>query len=238
MPDLVLLATISVGVFVLAALAQAASGFGSALVAVPLLALVIDPVPAVVAATSVSLVLTAGAWRRERQHTDPVRARTLTLAGLVGMPVGLVALAVLDADALGSLIAVVVLLLVAALALGLRLRPGPSTLIGSGMVSGALLTSTGMNGPPLVLALQDLPPLRYRATLQAVFCGQDVVAVAGFVALGHFSGEVALLTATGVVGLPLGWFLGDRVFHRISPAAFRWVVLAGLAVTAVVLLVS
>lgn len=39
-------------------------------------------------------------------------------------------------------------------------------------------------GPPLVLALQgsDLPPVRFRATLQAVFTNQDafaLVALAG-----------------------------------------------------------
>lgn len=236
MSELLLLAGLSVGVFVLAALAQAATGFGSALVAVPLLALAVDPVPAVVATTCVGLVLTAGAWRREREHADHGRARTLTLAGVVGMPLGLLALAVLDEATLGSLIAVVLLLLVAALALGLRLGTGPGTLLASGVVSGSLLTSTGMNGPSLMMALQDLPPRRYRATLQAVFCGQDLVAVVAFAVLGYFSTEVALLTAAGVVGLPLGWLLGDHLFNRIPAEGFRWVILAGLTVTAGVLL--
>lgn len=90
--------------------------------------------------------------------------------------------------------------------------------------------------PPLVLALQGLEPRRYRATLQAVFCGQDAVAVAAFIAMGHLSTGVLLLTATGVLGLPLGWAIGDRVFRRVPAERFRLIVLGGLTVTAVTVL--
>ncbi len=86
MADLLLVAAAAAGIFLLAALAQAVTGFGSALVAVPLLALVTDPVTAVVVATTVSLVLSTGAAWRERAYVDLGRTRTLTLTGVVGMP--------------------------------------------------------------------------------------------------------------------------------------------------------
>jgi uncharacterized membrane protein YfcA len=95
-----------------------------------------------------------------------------------------------------------------------------------------------MNGPPLVMALIERQPRRYRATLQSVFAVQDVVAVAAFLVLGHVDLDVALLIAGGVLGLPLGWRLGDAVFHRIPPARLRPVVIAGLAATAVSMLVA
>ncbi|MFE7712944.1 sulfite exporter TauE/SafE family protein [Streptomyces sp. NPDC057486] len=235
MADL-LLAAASFGVFLFAALAQAVTGFGSALVAVPLLALAVDPVTAVVATTTVGLVLTAGSWRHERLHADAVQVRRLTLAGVLGMPLGLVALALCDEHTLTRLIGGVLLALVGLLSLGVRLPEGGATAWTAGVVSGGLLTSTGMNGPPLVLALQGLEPRRYRATLQAVFCGQDAVAVASFIAMGHLSTGVLLLTATGVLGLPLGWAIGDRVFRRVPAERFRLIVLGGLTVTAVAVL--
>ncbi|MFJ2704986.1 sulfite exporter TauE/SafE family protein [Streptomyces sp. NPDC087428] len=236
MTDLLPLAVTAVGVFLLAALAQAVTGFGAALVAVPLLTLVVDPVTAVVAATTVSLVLTAGSWRRERLHVDTGQARRLTLAGVLGMPLGLIALALSDEHTLSLLIGVALLVLVGLLSFGVRLPEGNVTTWTAGFLSGGLLTSTGMNGPPLVLALQGLEPRRYRATLQAVFCGQDVVAVAIFVALGHVSPTALLLTAAGVLGLPLGWAMGDRVFRRVPAQRFRPIVLGGLGVIALIML--
>ena len=106
------------------------------------------------------------------------------------------------------------------------------------MASGALLTSTGMNGPPLVLVLRDEAPHRFRATLQATFCLQDAVAVVAFVALGQVGAPVLVAAAAGVLGMPLGWRLGDAVFRRLSPERFRVLVLAGLAATGTVALVG
>lgn len=228
----------ALAVFALAALTQAVSGFGSALVAVPLLALVVAPVPAVVAATMVSLVLTAGAWRRDAGHADTSAVRRLVLFGLLGMPLGLVALALLPEDGLTAVIAMVLLALVVVLALGLPLPTGRSVHPAAGVVSGALLTATGMNGPPLVLALRDEPPTRFRATLQAVFCLQDVAAVVAFVALGKVDETVLVACGAGILGLPVGWLVGDVVFRRLDPRRFRAVVLVGLAVTGVVALLG
>lgn len=234
MADLILLAGLSAVVFVAAALAQAVTGFGSALVAVPALALVVDPVAAVVATTAVSLVLTTGAGWRERAHVDGAAARALVLTGVLGMPFGLVVLALAGESRLEAWIAASMLLLVLLVAAGVRV--GRRVLPVAGVVSGALLTSTGMNGPPLVLALIDRDPRRYRATLQAVFAVQDLVGLAAFVLLGHVGTDAVLLALGGVVGLPLGWRLGDPLFHRIPPARLRPVVLGGLVVTAVSML--
>lgn len=236
MTDLLLVAGIAAAVFVLAAMAQAITGFGSALVAVPLLTLVVHPIAAVVAATAVSLVLTTDAAWRERSHVDVASARVLTLTGVLGMPLGLILLALADESRLEAWIAATMLVTVLLVAGGVRI--GARGLPVAGLVSGVLLTSTGMNGPPLVMALMDRRPRVYRATLQGVFAVQDVVAVAAFLVLGYVDREVALLTASGVVGIPLGWRLGDAVFHRIPAARLRPVIVAGLVLTAASMLVG
>lgn len=235
---LVVVAVAAVAVFVLAALAQAASGFGSALVAVPLLGFVVGPGEALVAATVAGLVLTGGAWRREHGHTDAPVVRRLTVAGVLGMPAGLAVLLLASERVLTSVIAVVLLGTVALLAAGVRLPTGRRAQWGAGVASGTLLTSTGMNGPPLVLVLRDEAPHRFRATLQATFCLQDAVAVVAFVALGQVGAPVLVAAAAGVLGMPLGWRLGDAVFRRLSPERFRVLVLAGLAATGTVALVG
>jgi uncharacterized membrane protein YfcA len=98
-----------------------------------------------------------------------------------------------------------------------------------------MLTSTGMNGPPLVITLQAmrLRADRFRATLQAVFCSQDVAAVLGFVAVGQVTRSTLVAVAAGLPGMPLGWLLGDRVFTSLDAAVFRRIVLGMLVLSGV-----
>lgn len=223
-----------------AATVQALTGFGFALVAVPLLAMMIDPVDAVVVATVVGLVLTSLASHRERAHVVKAPALRMTLGGFVGMPVGLLVLTRLDASGLRVVIAVVIVGLVLLLWRGVRGGTGVAAQWGSGAVSGALLTSTGLNGPPLVLTLQsmELQPQAFRATLQRIFQRQDLVAVVAFVAVGRVDVTTVIFALAGVVSIPIGWAWGDRLFGRVSPDKFRLVVLATLALTAAVSLIT
>lgn len=240
MPHLLVLALVAAAVFTVASAAQALTGFGSALVAVPLLALIVDPVAAVVATTAVSLVLTFVVVRKERVHVERWAVRRFAITGLVGLPVGLAALLLLSVEQLTLLMAAVLLALVVVLAVGVSLPSGPVSQRLAGVTSGALLASTGMNGPPLVLVLHamDLAPRRFRATLQGVFCVQDLLAVAGFALIGSINVTTLALVAGGAVGIPLGWRVGNRWFHSLSPTAFRRVVLVFLAVTGVVAAVT
>jgi uncharacterized membrane protein YfcA len=80
-------------VFMLAAAAQAVTGFGLALVAVPFLTVAMGPVAAVVSTTVVSLALTAWASLRERAHVERRVAGRLVVSALLGMPAGLLLLA-------------------------------------------------------------------------------------------------------------------------------------------------
>lgn len=233
-------AAISAAIFVLAGTAQAVSGFGLALAAVPLLSFTVETEAAVVGTVMVMTAITGMAWWRERAHTEPAVARRLSLTAIAGMPVGLAVIAVLPERSLTLLIGIVVLVLVAALACKVRLPTGVPTQRVAGVASGALLTSTSMNGPPLVLVLHGsgMSPRCFRATLQAVFCVQAALGVVGFAVLGHISSLAAAVAVGGCTGVPLGWAAGDRLFHRIAPATFRVVVLVGLAVSALMSLRS
>lgn len=236
MPDLLILAVAAAAVFVLAALAQAITGFGAALVAVPVLTWLVDPVTAIVATTAVGLVLCSGSAWRERAHMDRPDVRLLSVTGLFGMPVGLILIRVADDRTLEVGIAAVTVVMVLLVSAGVRVDP--RALPAVGVVSGALLTSTGMNGPPLVLALVDREPRRYRATLQAVFAVQDAVALVLFLALGLFDTVAAVLAAGGVVGLPLGWKAGDAVFRRVPAHRLRPITVGALLVSATSVLVG
>ncbi len=205
-------------IIALAAFVQSTTGFGFALIAVPLLATVTDPQRAVVSVTAVSLLLSAWVGWRHRAALDREAVIGYTWTGLLGMPVGLLVLLVVPSSALKILVGVVVLLAVAGMLLRYRVS-GRGWQIAAGLLGGALLTSTGMNGPPIVIGLdaRALPPARFRATLQAIFALQGVVAVGLFAVSGLVDREVGPLVIADAVALPIGWRLGALLFHRLSP---------------------
>lgn len=239
MLDYLGLAVTGLLIFTLAGAAQAVVGFGSALVAVPLLVLLMDPATAVVSVTVATVGLTADATWRERAEVDRPVATRITLAALVGMPAGLLLLNTASETQLSLLMVVVLLVAVFLVWLPLRLPSGRPVILGAGAVSGALLAATGLNGPPLVLALHalGLTPSRFRATLQATFCVQAVVAVIAFAVLGRIDAQVLVLSLSGLLGSSLGWRLGDRIFHRLSAEQFQRILITGLLVTTATIVV-
>ena len=238
--DLVVLALIGLVVFAFASAAQATTGFGSALVAVPIFALAVDTRTAVVATTALGFFLTTGTGYRERAHVQVPTVRRVFLSSLIGMPLGLVLLARLDGRWLSLTIGVTVLVLVFLIWRRVSLPRGVGIERGAGVTSGVLLTATGMNGPPIALALQaqEYPAREFRATMQAIFAGQDLIAVIAFGLLGFLNVEVAGVVLGGLAGIPVGWLVGDWLMRAMSEQQFRTGVLLVLVATAVVTLVG
>lgn len=141
------------GVVAVAAAAQAVSGFGSALIATPVVAVLVGPHEAVVGLTMVSIVLVGMLSLRSRGHVDGSIVVTITAAAIVGMPIGLLILQRADDQTLTAVIASVVIVFAVLLWLGLRLPRSRVTDAVAGFVAGTLSTSTGTSGPPIVIAL-------------------------------------------------------------------------------------
>ncbi|MFI6231833.1 sulfite exporter TauE/SafE family protein [Micromonospora echinospora] len=225
-----LLLIVAFGIVLLGAFAQSVSGFGFALVAVPLLATVIDPRTAVVVTALTNIWLTVVAVARDHRHVRWRVTGALTAAALVGAPFGLLVLVTFPERLLSALIAVVVLGSVVLVWSGARLRTGALGIGAVGVLAGVLTTATGTNGPPLVAAFHSLgyDPRTFRATLAAVFSGAGLIALAGFALAGRIDAEVLRLSLAALPAVPLGWWLGNLVFDRIAPAVFRRIVLVGL----------
>jgi uncharacterized protein len=223
-----------------AAAIQATMGFGFALVAVPIIAVAEDPKVAVVAVTAIGVPMTL--WNTIRWRAD-LQARRMVMvvgASLIGMPVGALILARAPDRALTFAIGIVVLVLTAWLWRGLRLPPGPRTEISAGIASGALATSTGTNGPPLVIAFQatGIERAAFRATLAGCFLMQGVVALALFWAGGLITHDVGVTFLVGVPAIVAGTPLGDRLSTRMHGHAFRVAVLALLGLSGALAIVG
>ena len=97
-------AAIVIGAVLAASVIQTVSGFGFALLCVPLLTLAVDIHTAVVISTMAGLtILLWQAWNL-RHDADPVLTRRLTGSALVGMPLGLLVFKVVSESTLMRLL--------------------------------------------------------------------------------------------------------------------------------------
>jgi uncharacterized membrane protein YfcA len=224
-----------------AALVQSISGFGFALISVPLMALLIDAKDAVVLASLFGLASSTVLVARSHEGVVwPVAGRMLAGAA-TGMPLGLVVLIAVEERTLRAIIAVAVLVFVTMLIGGVTVRGGGRAVdLGAGFVSGVLNTSVSTNGPPLVLALQArrLAPPAFRGTISVVFVGSSLVANALLLAAGRYSDEVGRALLVGAPALVAGWAVGGRLAPAVPAERFRSLVLALLLVSAASALVS
>lgn len=223
---------------------QSATGFGFVLVLGPAMFAVLEPAAALTTLLCLAAALNLLVLFTERRPLQVRRGdlRTLLIASAPGLLVGVLILEALSKPALQVLVGVAI---VAAALLQLRFgAPArrravageaphhgslPETAI-TGLLTGTLTTTTGTNGPPMVLWLQraGATPHEIRDTLAGAFL---VLSLAGALVLAVAAGEPQQLELD-VVGpllavLVVGQLLGRLAFERIDPVHFRQ---AGLAV--------
>lgn len=223
----------------IAVISQLLTGFGFAMVLVPLLMLSLGPADAVVITTLLGAVLTTFLVVRDRQHIDRRRAATLLAWSLAGLPLGVLALDSLAAATLKwSVVGVVAASLLIVLS-GVSLRSGRLNSAFAGISSGTLLTSTGINGPPLVALVRSSQKsvLQYRSTLAAVFCGQGWLGFSMFAMTGKLNTVTLSLSGVGLLAMPLGILVGERLFKHVDAGRLRIgiIVMLILSLLAVVL---
>jgi uncharacterized protein len=226
--------------FALGSCAQAISGFGFALISIPLASLVVGTTDAVVSQTLAGCVLSlAMAWQY-RADADRAVLRTVLPTSFAGIPVGILIVSRVPDRWLRFAVGVAVIIAAVAIATGYRIRSKRTGLVNgtAGFVSGVLSATTGTNGPPLVIALagRDASPAAFRATLQVAFAASNVVLVPAFIVSGKVTQTGLIGAAIALVPTILGRVFGERVFRRLDPTKFRRIVLSMLFVAGIVAL--
>jgi uncharacterized membrane protein YfcA len=224
-------------VVALGGLVQGTVGFGLALVAAPLLA-IIDP-----ALVPVPLVLVSGlhatlAMVRERSDTDWAGVGWALLGRLPGIAVGVVAVAALSPRAFSAVVGIIVLVCALLSAVAWRPRPGPAALLVAGLVSGVTGTAASIGGPPVALLYQDEGGPRVRATLAAYFTAGTVLSLAGLLVGGQVHGSQLLAAATLLPFMVAGFLLSGPARRLLDRGWVRPAVLAVSTAGALFLLVN
>lgn len=225
--------------FFLATFVRSAFGFGEALIAVPLLALVLPVEVVVPVAVLVSITVAAVVVAQDWRHVHFRSAGWLFVATAVGTPLGLLLLT----QAAGEIVKAVLALVIIAFSLHSltsrrRVRLEDDRLAGIfGLGAGVLGGAYGMNGPPLVVygALRGWSPQHFRATLQGYFLPASSIGMFGYWLVGLWTPAATHYYLVSLPAVLLAILLGRAVNQRMDGHSFLTLVHLGLLATAGVL---
>ena len=201
------------------------TGFGLALISVPLLLFVYDPKTVVVITAVLSVIINlAVVWDSWRDADRRVVVALLPPA-LVGVIAGTEVLRAVDPDYIRLGVGIVVVFSALLLLRDVRL-PGAETRWGTvvaGSASGALSTSTGLAGPPIVLlfASRNLPKRAFRGSSALYFLLMSLVGLVVLYFRGIFDADQIPLALALIPAAFLGKALGTALLKKVSERGFR-----------------
>jgi len=217
-------------------LVRGLSGFGSALIIIPILNIFFGPavgVPTLMLFDPLlTLPLVPAAFRRcQWREVLPIAT-----AAMLAAPFGAMALVLVDGNVLRRVAALVILAFVAVMARGWRYRGrgGTPLNLAIGASAGAMSGAIGISGPPVILfwlrGAADAATVR--ANVIAFFALVMLATIAIFWAKHLFTREVVTLALVLAPVYALSLWLGARAFRFVSERVFRTVSLGLIALVA------
>jgi uncharacterized membrane protein YfcA len=227
---------LAVAISIISGAVRGFSGFGSALIYVPLMSAVYEPR---IAAASFLLIDCAtglafafGVWRRANWS----EVTPLAIAAILAAQFGVLILQYADRDHLRWAIAILVLVLVPILASGWRYhgKPWLPVTIVVGLLAGTLGGAVQISGPPIILYW--LGSASETAVVRANFIVYFAIFAAASVAIYLYHGlltadVIALALLIGPLHILAMWG-GGKLFHLASEQTYRRVAYAIITIAA------
>jgi uncharacterized protein len=218
-----------------AAYVRGMSGFGMAIILVPLLGMVIRPEQAVILAIFLQVLIGPVGITRSIAASAKPSTFIIAAAAVVATPLGLWLLLVTPHDIARILIAVIAIGAFVLVILPKRKtdRPGSMLTIATGLLAGVLTGFAAMPGPPVVpyYMQQDITPHTARASMMTVFFATAIAGTVSAVISGLGSMAMAALAVLLFIPMLIGNWLGGKAFGKINPILWRTgvAVLLGIA---------
>lgn len=220
----------------IAGLARGFSGFGAALIFVPLGSAAVGPklaVPVLLLVDAVtSLPLLPNAWRIGGRREVWVMAA----GAFVGVPLGTYVLSQADPLVLRWAIVGLVVALLLLVMSGWRYRgqPSPPLTVGVGALSGFLSGAAQVGGPPVVVYWLGGARTHHqvRANIFLYFAVSTVLTFIAYLAGGLLTREVLMLSILTAPSYGVGLWLGSKLFGKANETTFRNACFALIALAA------
>lgn len=216
---------------------QTLLGFGVAMVAAPIIA-IIAPQWVPIILTFSALLLSATNSIQLRAH---VETQSLIMPLLARTPASLAAAWLLTTMSVISLqIAVSLCVILAALvtAFAPKYEATPLRLAVASMISGFMGTTTSIGGPPMALVMLHGEPQTVRANLNAYFTISCAVSLACYGFFGLLNMPLLYISLSFIPLIGLGYWLGLKTRGKLKPENFRHYIIVFCGIAGLISLLS
>lgn len=221
-----------------AAYVRGLTGFGMAIILVPLLGLIITPGEAVVLGILLQLLIGPVGLKVILADADRATAVPIALVAMAATPLGMIVLDATTPDVARLLITLVAVGAFVAVLLPKQPeghRPGRLAIGGTGVVSGILTGFAAMPGPPVVpfYLRSALPPKTARASMMLIFFATAIAGTLAALWVGIATSRLLILSLLLFAPMWIGNYVGGRHFGRVAPHVWQAMVAAVLGIAAV-----
>lgn len=231
---------IATGIIALAYLVRGIAGFGSGLIAIPLLALLMPLSVAVPLIVFLDYVASASHGIKHREAIQWREIVSLLPFAIVGVLTALFIYNSVDMEVLKVWLGCFVLLF----AIYSLFSFTGNTLISSlwavpaGGLGGMIGTLFGTGGPFYVLYLKfrNVEKTQFRATFATIFLLDGAGRLAGYIFSGFFSLDLVLMIAVAIPLMMIGMFIGGQIHTNMSQQTFQRAISVLLVFSGVALL--
>jgi hypothetical protein len=209
------------GIFVAAGFTQGFTGFGSALVALPLLVLFIDIKTAIPLCSLNGLLITGFLALRLRRHIDRKKIAPLLVGSLPGIFIGASLLKKADPGLMKILLSGLLISYALYRLLGKNraaLRPHPFWSYVAGFATGIIGSAFSAGGPPVIIytTLTGWRKNEIKATLSGFFLVSTMFIVVAHAVNGLTTGPVLISFAAAAPGVLVGVISGSKLYDRVD----------------------
>ncbi len=229
-------------IFLLAGFIQGMTGFGSALVAIPLLGLCLDMKSAIPLCTINSVVITIFLALRMKRHLDWKKILPLCLAAVPGMLVGITVLKKVSSSELcfgiGALLTTYSCY--SLLAKIRRRRLHPLWAYPAGFFSGTIGSAFSAGGPPAIIyaSLNDWDKDEMKATLTGFFLFNSSLNASAHAISGMTTASVLTLFLFSAPAVLLGTIMGSFYYGRMNRDVYLRAIFSFLIVMGIMMMVT
>ncbi|MBK8989400.1 MAG: sulfite exporter TauE/SafE family protein [Chloroflexi bacterium] len=221
---------------------QAVTGFGLALVSMPLLLLVMDIQMASPLVALVGIVAELLLLLHYRANLNMRAVARLIVASLVGIPLGVTLLRQVEAEVITAVLGGIIILYSLYALVGFRLPQltRPIWAYGFGFAAGLLGGAYNISGPPVIIygACRRWPPAEFKSNLQGFFVVSSFTIIMTHAWGGNLTPAVWRNFFIALPAVLLALVIGFRVDTLLDPDRFRRIVLLALVVLGIGLIVG
>ncbi|MBT0957155.1 sulfite exporter TauE/SafE family protein [Alphaproteobacteria bacterium KMM 3653] len=221
---------------IIAGLVRGFSGFGTAMIFLPIAGQFLGPFAAITALIIMDLIGPIPALPRALRDASPRDLSRLLIGALVGLPLGVLLLSQMGEEGFRYAVSGLTLGLLLALISGLRYRGALTRrlLVGTGGISGLLGGAAGLPGPPVIMLYMTStqPPAVIRGTTMAYLLFADIAIIAVLALAGELVPSALTTGALLILPYLAAIRLGTLMFVPERDALYRWVAYSVIAASA------